>query len=89
MDTIIKQTEIIERMDRLIRLQATGAPEKFATKLGISKTKLYRMIKVMKQLDAPVSYDITVQSFIYEKNVGFRFGFYAKEYTKEHRYSVG
>ncbi|WP_103072318.1 DNA-binding protein [Aquimarina sediminis] len=79
MEIIIKQVEIIERMDRLIRMRATGAPEDFAFRLDISKTKLYRMINIMKSLKAPIAYDITIQSFVYEEAVGFSFGFYRME----------
>jgi len=72
---MIKQIALIERIDQLVRMQATGAPEDFAYRLGISKTKLYRTINIMRDLKAPVSYDISLQSFIYEEEVGFRFGF--------------
>ncbi|MEW7278824.1 hypothetical protein ABW636_09525 [Aquimarina sp. 2201CG1-2-11] len=76
MEIIFKQIAMIERMDRLIKLQATGAPEDFARRLGISKPKLYRMIRLMKKLEAPVVYDIALQSFVYTKsNVRFNFGF--------------
>ncbi|WP_438423648.1 hypothetical protein [Aquimarina macrocephali] len=76
MDCMIKHIQIIERMDQLIRLQATGSPEKFAQRLGISKTKLYRMINLMKQLSAPIEYGTTIQSYVYTEAVGFTFGFY-------------
>ncbi|MEW7291744.1 hypothetical protein [Aquimarina sp. 2304DJ70-9] len=83
MNIIIKQIELIERIDRLIRLQATGSPDEFACKLGISKTKLYRIIKLMKQLEAPIEYNFNMQSFVYEKAVDFTFGFYSKERVSE------
>ncbi len=80
MKIIMKHVELIERIDRLIRLQATGTPEELAKRLGISKTKLYRMIHMMKELNAPVEYDFAIQSFTYVKEVGFRFGFYANPF---------
>ncbi|WP_109852613.1 DNA-binding protein [Aquimarina sp. AU58] len=79
MNSIIKQIELIERIDQLIRLQATGSPEELSSKLGISKTKLYRIINTMKSLNAPIEYDITVQSFVYAELVDFTFGFYTKD----------
>jgi predicted DNA-binding transcriptional regulator YafY len=79
MNSIIKQIELIERIDQLIRLQATGSPEELIFKLGISKTKLYRIINTMKSLNAPVEYDITLQSFVYAEPVDFTFGFYTKD----------
>ncbi len=79
MNVIIKQIELIERVDRLIRLQATGSPTELANRLDISKTKLYRIINTMRELNAPVIYDVSLQSFVYEEAVGFQFGFYEKE----------
>ncbi len=79
MSTIIKQIEIMERIDQLIRLQATGSAEELAERLKISKTKLYRIINLMKRLNAPIEYNFTLQSFVYARSVGFQFGFYHKE----------
>ena len=75
---MIKNIEMIERIDRLIRMQATGSPEYLASRLGISKPTLYRIIRTMKTLNAPMVYDYSLQSFVYEKAVGFQFGFFAK-----------
>lgn len=72
---IIKQLELIERVDQLIRLNATGAPNQFAYRLGISKTKLYRILRIMKDMNAPLKYDDGLRSFIYEQDVRFSFGF--------------
>ncbi len=80
MDCMIRHIKIIERMDQLIRLQATGVPEKFAQRLEISRTKLYRMIKLMRALNAPVEYDTAIQSYVYTETVGFTFGFYIRRY---------
>ena len=79
MSIIIKQIEVIERIDQLIRMQATGTPEELANRLNISKTKLYRIINMMKELNAPVEYDLDKQCFVYEEAVGFRFGFYQNQ----------
>ncbi|KZS38704.1 hypothetical protein AWE51_14035 [Aquimarina aggregata] len=79
MNTLIKQIEVIERIDQLIRLQATGTPEVLAYRLGVSKTKLYRIINIMKDLNAPILYNVAAQSFVYEEAVGFQFGFYEKQ----------
>lgn len=78
MNVVIKQIELIERIDQLIRLQATGNPIELAERLQISKTKLYRTINTMRALNAPIVYDMSLQSFMYEEAVGFSFGFYHK-----------
>ncbi len=79
MNIIIKQIELIERIDQLIRLHATGSPVELASKLKISRAQTYRIIDIMKDLNAPIEYDFTIQSFVYVKEVGFKFGFYTKE----------
>ncbi len=90
MNVIIKQIELIERIDQLIRLKATGSPTELAYRLDISKTKLYRIINTMRQLNAPVIYDVSLQSFVYEEAVGFKFGFYQRKLnTKELNPLVG
>ncbi len=76
MSTIIKQVEIIERIDQLIRLQATGTVIELAIRLNISKTKLYRTIRLMKSLHAPIVYDFSLESYVYVESVRFKFGFY-------------
>ncbi len=81
MHILIKQIQLIERIDQLIRLQATGTAIDLSKRLGISKATLYRTIELMKDFKAPIEYDITLQSFIYEEEVGFSFGFYAKDST--------
>ena len=73
---MIKTVETISRIDQLIRLQATGNPKSLALRLGISKAKLYRIIDLMKRLNAPVVYNATAQSFVYKKSVSLNLGFY-------------
>ena len=76
MTIIIKQLQLISRIDQFIRLQATGSPEEFAAKLGISRTKLYRTIAIMKELEAPLVFDGSSQSYRYLEDIGFSYGFY-------------
>lgn len=79
MNIITKQIQTIERIDRLVRMQATGTPDQLASRLGISRDKLYRIIEIMRELHAPIHYDLAVQSYIYETAVGFRCGFFVNE----------
>ena len=83
MKAIVKQLYMKERIDQLIRLQATGSPRALASRLGISRTTVYRLIDVMKELNAPVTYDIKLQSFVYESAVKFKVGFITQELTNE------
>ncbi|WP_234859424.1 hypothetical protein [Aquimarina aquimarini] len=79
MNVIIKHIEMMDRIDQLTRLKATGTPLELASKLGVSKTKLYRVIHTMKALNAPMEYDVTLQSYVYVKAVDFKFGFHSKD----------
>ncbi len=84
MKSIIKNIEVMKRADQLIRMHATGNPEEFSLKLGVSKTKLYRVLRIMKDLDAPIIYNCLLQRFEYEEAVGFHFGFFRNELNAKH-----
>ncbi len=73
---MMKHINMIQRIDQLIHMQATGTPEQLAKRLSISKTKVHRLINIMKDLNAPIVYDFALQSYIYQNEVGFKFGFY-------------
>ncbi len=88
MQQLTKQISLIERIDQLVRLRATGTPSELATRLGISKAKLYRVIDVMKELQAPIVYNISRQSFEYEDAVKFKCGFYVKVLPKGDAISI-
>ncbi len=74
-----EQINLIEQLDQLIRLKATGSPEQLANRLNISRAGLFRLMDIMKHLNAPIKFDIYLQSYVYEKNVCFKFGFYTTE----------
>lgn len=65
----------MERIDRLTRLKATGTPTTLARRLEISERCLYRTIEMMKDFGAPIYYCNNRQSYCYESNVKFTFGF--------------
>lgn len=79
MAKLVEQINQIEQIDQLIRLRATGNPSKLAEKLSVSEASLFRLIEIMKKLDAPIKFDIFLQSYVYEYDVKFQFGFYGRE----------
>ncbi len=83
-----KRVSLIERIDQLIKLKATGTPIDLACKLDISESSLFRIINEMKELDAPISYCINAQSYVYEKPVSFQFGFYGRELSMEEQREI-
>ncbi|MFV0238126.1 MAG: hypothetical protein ACK5HU_06320 [Flavobacteriales bacterium] len=83
-----KRVFLIERIDQLIKLKATGTPSNLAIKLKISEASLFRIINEMKELEAPISYCINTQSYVYENPVSFQFGFYTRELSLEEQREI-
>jgi hypothetical protein len=88
MNILLKQIQLIQRIDQLIRLNATGSPMELVAKLKISKTKLYRTLCVMKELNAPVEFDISSQQYYYAESVGFKCGFYSNKRPVNEMYTM-
>jgi predicted DNA-binding transcriptional regulator YafY len=80
---LLQQIELIERLDQLIRLKATGNPKNLATKLEVSEATLYRAIEAIKSMGAPVEFSIRYQSYVYSKEVNFMCGFFMKGLTPD------
>ncbi len=75
---MLKQIQRIERLHQLIRLKATGNAKECANKLGISERQLYNTLELMKYLGAPIYFDISQQSYCYEYDVQWHYGFSKK-----------
>jgi len=65
----------IDRVDQLIRLKATGTPKRLATRLKISESSLYELLKIMKEMGAPIYYCSNRESYCYKEHVTFIYGF--------------
>ena len=63
--SIIKYLDRIKRMDDLIRKKATGPPDEFAEKVGLSRSALMKYIKLLKEMNAPLEYDKERQCYHY------------------------
>jgi predicted DNA-binding transcriptional regulator YafY len=70
-DNHTKLIRKLKRLDRLIRRQATGTPPELAKKLESSKSTIYRLIKILKNNGAPISYCKHRKSFYYEESGNF------------------
>ena len=67
---------LIRRMDKLIRMKATGNYLEFANRLDISPAKLYRLLDLLKDdLEAPIIYNRHRGSFEYEREGCISLGF--------------
>ncbi|GLU45100.1 HTH domain-containing protein [Allomuricauda sp. NBRC 101325] len=79
MAKLMKQIEILERIDQLIRLKATGSPKQLADRLEVSEATVFRIIETMKEMKAPICYDLKRQSYLYTHQTQFKCGFYIEE----------
>jgi biotin operon repressor len=61
-------------MDDLIRRKATGAPEKFAERLGIKKTMLMEELQELRALGAQVAYCKVRESYYYLNSFVLKIG---------------
>ena len=72
---LLDKIKLIERTDALIRRKSTGTPNQLADRLKLSERSLYNLIRLMKEMGAPIYYCRDRNSFCYEHNVEFRIGF--------------
>lgn len=76
---IIDIKEELERVDRLIRLKATGSPKDLAEKLQISERHVYRIINQLKEIGCPVYFDKDRCSYCYSNEGKLIFKFSTNE----------
>ena len=62
-------------MHALIKFRRTGTPEKFAERMGISVSMLYRLISQLKEMGAPIHFCHQRQSYAYYESVELQIGF--------------
>lgn len=55
--SIANQIKLLQRMNSMIRMKATGSPEEFAQRVGVSKATLYRHVDTLKELGADIHYN--------------------------------
>jgi predicted DNA-binding transcriptional regulator YafY len=59
----------IERLDQLIRLEATGSPSELARKTGMSERMIYKYLDYMKtSLNAPIEYSRDKKTYRYAES---------------------
>jgi len=77
--TLLQKLQQIERVDALIRRKSTGTPASLASLLGVSERYVYKLIKLMKDMGAPVYFCHQRNSYCYKEEVIFSIGFLPKE----------
>lgn len=69
----LDQLQVLDRLDQLIRLKATGNSKDLANRLGISFRNVYNLIAILKDLGAQILYCRVRQSYYYANEVSFNF----------------
>lgn len=80
---ILRYVERLKRMDTLIKRKATGTPEEFARKMGLSRSTLMEYIKSLKALNAPIVYDTMRNSYYYDQPCRLKIGFESTTLTEQ------
>ena len=83
---LLESLSRIERIDQFVRLKATGTPTQLAQRLRLSERSIFNIIEMMKGMGAPIYYNKVRQSYCYQQDVEFKFGFYCKEGETERLY---
>lgn len=73
--TFIEKIRIIERIDQLIKLKATGSSKELADRLNISRSTVYEIIECMKSMGAEIEYCRNRKSMYYLSDKTLSIGF--------------
>jgi len=66
----------LDRLDNLIRMQATGTPVVLAGRLKISRSSLFELISFLRDgMQAPIRYSKYSMSYVYDYPPKFYLGF--------------
>lgn len=86
--SILKFITRLKRMDRLIRMKATGNPDEFAEKLEISRSTLLENIRDIKLMGGKIVYCRIRQSYCYEEDHSLSITFSRNGLSKEQMHTV-
>ncbi|MCT4643536.1 MAG: HTH domain-containing protein [Carboxylicivirga sp.] len=70
----ITQMERYERILLLIKRKATGTPNEFAERIGVSESTLYEYLRVLKERGAEIEYCDCRISYILKNDFNIVFG---------------
>jgi len=71
----LQKVQVIERVDRLIKLKSTGTAEDLSKRLCISRRSVYNIIELMRNMGAPVEYCLIRRTYYYSYQCDFMLGF--------------
>lgn len=59
----------------MIKRKIAGPPKRLAFKLNISERQLYKDLELMKDFGLPITYSYEIDSYEYDGEIEFFFGF--------------
>jgi ribosomal protein S25 len=62
---LIDHINLLDRIHHHIEHKSTGAPGDFASRLGISQSKLYRILAELRYSGIEIIYDSNRESYVY------------------------
>lgn len=83
-----EKIKVIERIDQLIRLKATGSARELADRLDVSKSTMYEIIDTMKNMGAEIEYCNQRKSYYYTIEKTLAIGFVEKEKVYGGKFSM-
>lgn len=63
----VKQIERLKLLNKLIRDQPTGSPMKLASRIGVSRTKLYLILEELRDQGVLIKFNKRINSFVFEE----------------------
>ncbi|MEM9546159.1 MAG: hypothetical protein AAGA77_09300 [Bacteroidota bacterium] len=70
-----EKIKVIERIDQLIKLKATGSARDLAAKTNLSKSTVYEILELMKLMGAEIQYCTSKRSYYYVVDKKLAIGF--------------
>jgi hypothetical protein len=64
----LHQLECLKKTHHLILQGNTGTPDKFSKKINSSKRSFFRILNLLKEMDAPICYDKKISTYYYKKD---------------------
>lgn len=62
---LINQVQLLDSIHYRIEHKRTGNPENFASKLGVSQSKLYRILAELRDIGIEIKYENSKSSYVY------------------------
>lgn len=76
----LQKIQVIERVDKLIKLKATGTADDLSKRLCVSRRSVYNILELMRRMDAPIEYCQTSRTYYYSYQCDLVIGFIKSKY---------